>query len=158
MVLVNGAEGIGTGWSTSVPCYSPIDIINNLKLKLSNSANKFKRMYPWYNGFRGTIVPSEPGKFTVSGRFERLSEDKLLISELPLKKWTRDYKNFLEELAQNDQIKDIKEFHKDNKIEFRIKFNGTIRSFASSDEELEKKLKLSSSMSCNNFVLFNKNY
>ena len=24
LVLVNGSEGIGTGWSTSIPCYSPI--------------------------------------------------------------------------------------------------------------------------------------
>lgn len=27
LVLVNGADGIGTGWSTSVPCYNPLDII-----------------------------------------------------------------------------------------------------------------------------------
>ena len=24
--LINGAEGIGTGWSTLIPCFSPIDI------------------------------------------------------------------------------------------------------------------------------------
>ncbi len=32
MVLVNGAEGIGTGWSTFVPNYSPRDIAENLKV------------------------------------------------------------------------------------------------------------------------------
>lgn len=32
MVLVNGAEGIGTGWSTSIPQYNPIHIVANLKL------------------------------------------------------------------------------------------------------------------------------
>lgn len=31
MSLVNGAEGIGTGWSTFIPCHNPIDIVNNLK-------------------------------------------------------------------------------------------------------------------------------
>jgi len=30
-VLVNGAEGIGTGWSTSIPNYNPHDIVNNIK-------------------------------------------------------------------------------------------------------------------------------
>ncbi len=30
MVLVNGAEGIGTGWSTSIPCFNPSDIVKNL--------------------------------------------------------------------------------------------------------------------------------
>lgn len=31
LCLVNGAEGIGTGWSTYIPCYNPIDIVDNLK-------------------------------------------------------------------------------------------------------------------------------
>lgn len=30
MVLINGAEGIGTGWSTFVPCFSPHDIVDNI--------------------------------------------------------------------------------------------------------------------------------
>ena len=36
LCLVNGAEGIGTGWSTYIPCYNPIDIVNNLKRLMSN--------------------------------------------------------------------------------------------------------------------------
>jgi len=28
MSLVNGADGIGTGWSTNVPNYNPRDVIN----------------------------------------------------------------------------------------------------------------------------------
>ncbi len=31
MILVNGAEGIGTGYSTFVPNYNPREIIANLK-------------------------------------------------------------------------------------------------------------------------------
>ena len=34
MVLVNGSEGIGTGFSTFIPNYNPVDIINWLKNKL----------------------------------------------------------------------------------------------------------------------------
>ena len=34
MVLVNGAEGIGTGWSTKIPNYDVREIINNLKRML----------------------------------------------------------------------------------------------------------------------------
>jgi DNA topoisomerase-2 len=30
-VLVNGAEGIGTGWSTTIPNYNPREIVDNLK-------------------------------------------------------------------------------------------------------------------------------
>ena len=35
MVLVNGAEGIGTGWSTYIPNYNPRDIVANLKRLLA---------------------------------------------------------------------------------------------------------------------------
>ena len=31
LALINGAEGIGTGWSTSIPMFNPADIIANLK-------------------------------------------------------------------------------------------------------------------------------
>jgi DNA topoisomerase-2 len=30
MVLVNGCEGIGTGWATSIPPFNPKDIVTNL--------------------------------------------------------------------------------------------------------------------------------
>ena len=35
MVLVNGADGIGTGWSTFIPNYNPRDIIANLRRMLN---------------------------------------------------------------------------------------------------------------------------
>jgi len=34
MVLVNGAEGIGTGWSTKIPNYDVREIVNNLRRML----------------------------------------------------------------------------------------------------------------------------
>jgi len=51
--LVNGAEGIGTGWSTFIPCFNPRDIVANLK-RLMNK-EPYEIMYPWYKGFTGTI-------------------------------------------------------------------------------------------------------
>ena len=40
-----------------------------------------------------------------------LSETELEITELPIGRWTRDYKNFLEELAQKDEVDEIREYH-----------------------------------------------
>ena len=34
--LVNGAEGIGTGWSTSIPQYNPREIIQNIQRLMGN--------------------------------------------------------------------------------------------------------------------------
>lgn len=55
MVLVNGAEGIGTGWSTNIPCYNPRDIISNLLNRLENNMD-FKRMDPYYRNYNGIIT------------------------------------------------------------------------------------------------------
>ena len=69
--------------------------------------------------------------------------------------WTRNYKNFLEELAQKDVISDIKEFHKDKNVHFVL----TIPDLKKySNEQIEKDFRLVANMSCSNFVLFDKDY
>ncbi len=45
MVLVNGAEGIGTGWSTFIPNYNPRDIVDNLRRLLHGQEQV--PMTPW---------------------------------------------------------------------------------------------------------------
>lgn len=56
MILVNGGQGIGTGYSTFIPCHNPLDIINWLRLKLNGvSNNNLPDVLPWYRGFKGTI-------------------------------------------------------------------------------------------------------
>jgi DNA topoisomerase-2 len=40
MVLVNGAEGIGTGWSTKIPNYNPRDIVQNIRRLLNGEELK----------------------------------------------------------------------------------------------------------------------
>ena len=54
MVLINGAEGIGTGWSTNIPNYNPKEIAENIK-KLINGDDDLIPMHPWYRGFKVTI-------------------------------------------------------------------------------------------------------
>lgn len=49
MSLVNGAEGIGTGWSTCIPGHNPRDIVDNIKRLLRNEP--YVQMHPWYKGF-----------------------------------------------------------------------------------------------------------
>jgi DNA topoisomerase-2 len=44
--LVNGGDGIGTGWSTTIPCYNPLQIAENIKRKLNGKV--YYEMEPWY--------------------------------------------------------------------------------------------------------------
>lgn len=50
LVLIDGADGIGTGWSTYVPNYNPIDIVDNLRRLMQNE--QLEAMTPWYRGFK----------------------------------------------------------------------------------------------------------
>lgn len=53
MVLVNGTDGIGTGWSSYIPNFNPSDIVANLRHKLAGE--EMEPMHPWYRGFRVSL-------------------------------------------------------------------------------------------------------
>jgi DNA topoisomerase-2 len=93
MILVNGADGIGMGWSTNVPNFDPKEIVQNL-LRIMNE-EEIVPMRPWFRGFKGEIVP-ETGKFVTKGIAEINSEGLIKITELPLRIWTDTYKDFLD--------------------------------------------------------------
>lgn len=109
MVLVNGSEGIGTGWSSYVPNYNPLDIIANIRHMLNDEP--VEPMQPWYKGFIGSIEKTATKEacctYTVSGIIEEVDDTTLRITELPIRKWTQDYKEYLESVsAENDKSKD----------------------------------------------------
>ena len=76
MVLVNGAEGIGTGWSTNIPNYNPLDIVANIRRLLAGEEPV--DMNPWYRFYQGDIyeVPAARNatskSFQVSGIIEQV--------------------------------------------------------------------------------------
>lgn len=90
MVLVNGSEGIGTGWSTMIPNFSPIHIIKNLQRKLDGLP--YHKMHPWYKGFRGHIEEISAEKYRICGRIQKIDPETLHITELPIGMWTQTYK------------------------------------------------------------------
>ena len=101
-ILVNGVEGIGTGWSTSIPNFNPTDIIQNLRRKIEGK--NMVLMHPWYHGFYGEIkqAGTNNNKYISHGRITKTSDTNVLITELPLHKWTEDYRSkVLNELREN---------------------------------------------------------
>lgn len=103
MILVNGAEGIGTGWSTYIPPYDPLDLIDALLALLDNKP--LPGLKPWFRGFVGEVIDgNKPGLFVVRGRAQ-LDDNKLTITELPVGVWTQTYKEFLESLMPNKESK-----------------------------------------------------
>lgn len=99
LVLINGAEGIGTGWSTSVPCYDARDVIDNLRSLLRGRG--LRDMTPAYRGFTGSVEANGKGGFEFSGKVNVVSDTCIEITELPVKTWTQNYKEFLQEMLED---------------------------------------------------------
>lgn len=154
MILVNGAEGIGTGWSTNIPSYNPKDLVANIK-RLMNG-EELQEMTPWYKGWDGDIEQSGPQKYKITGRIEQVGDNEVDITELPVKVWTNNYKEFLLAGFGTEKtpawIKDMEEHHTTS-IKFVVKLT---------DAEMQKSLrmglmerfKLISSLSLGNMVAF----
>ncbi|RKP16453.1 DNA topoisomerase II, partial [Rozella allomycis CSF55] len=151
MTLINGAEGIGTGWSTFVPNYNPIDLVENIKRMINGK--EIEKMHPWYKGFKGVIEQVDVDKYKINGIIKKINETSLEISELPIKCWTQNYKEYLESLIENNTILSFKEYHKDENIKFVINLTREQLSLIEK-EGLEKKFKMSVSLSCGNLVCF----
>ncbi|KAI9351589.1 DNA topoisomerase [Zopfochytrium polystomum] len=160
MILVNGADGIGTGWSTTIPNYNPRDIVENLYRLMGGE--RTVPMQPWYRGFRGTIEPGEKeGQFRSTGVIKKVSETQVRITELPVKMWTHSYKEMLDGWMtggddlkkQPAWIKDFKEHHSDTHVDFVVTL--TEENMAAAEEEgLEKRFKLVSTVNTSNLVTF----
>jgi len=162
MVLVNGSDGIGTGWSSKIPNYNPRQIISNIRNMINGEP--LEEMHPYYSGFKGEITPdTQDGKYSCEGIIERKDENTLLISELPIRSWTQDCKNFLEKMlvssdkSADAEIKDFTENHTDTTVSFTIT---ATKENIDAWEKLPKgglyaKFKLLSSISTTNMNLYN---
>jgi hypothetical protein len=158
MVLVNGIQGIGTGFSTKIPPYNPIDIIQNLKNKLKGQL--IKPMDPWWRNFNGNIVKIDDYNYEIYGKW-KISNNKLIITELPIGEWTSSYKEFLENmlLEQDKKPKNKKTSslisYKDNNTDELIYFELTFENgYLEKEKDIDKTFKLCKKYSITNMHLY----
>jgi DNA topoisomerase II len=122
-LLLNGAEGIGTGWSTSIPPFRLLDVIESVRHKVKGTAAE-DYLRPYISGFTGVIEPEEGDdsrqKYRSIGVMSKTGNTSLHIKELPYGVWTENYKDFLCDLVQRGVIKDFKEFHTTDKVHFEV--------------------------------------
>lgn len=167
MILVNGAKGIGTGFSTTIPPYNPLEIIENVQRKLKGKS--MKEMNPWYQGFEGIISKVDDFSYEVYGTWS-VKDNKVIISELPIGTWTSNYCEFLERLLSGEKKEDKKDTKKkkekekelnpflsytkantDTKVHFTLTFED---GYLQSVRNIEKILKLVSTFKISNMHLY----
>ena len=156
MVLVNGSSGIGTGWSTQIPNFNPLDLISNIRHLLHDEPTE--NIQPWYLGFRGNMLEDDEGDGYVSiGVVNSDSKHKFIIDELPIGgKCTNSYKDFLEKLVEQKKIKTFTSHHTDNLVRFEITVTSEQHEHIHQQTPVDF-FKLKSNIKLSNMVLFNTN-
>jgi DNA topoisomerase-2 len=163
MILVNGAKGIGSGYSTSIPQHNPKDIVNALiQLLEGKSLNNIR---PWFNGFKGTIEMFGEDQYLNKGKFEIIDDTTILISEIPIGTSIENYKIFLEEHIIDKSNANKKQFIKsytengtDKIISFTVKLlKDKIENIKDDTKKIEELFQLTDTSYTNysNMYLYN---
>lgn len=113
-ILINGADGIASGFSTGIPCYNPEDLATWIEKWLDSEEVDMPALVPWYRGFTGEIelirkdgkgktaknVVCKPGEKATGWRSKGILKETKKgwwrISELPIGMWTDTMKEYLE--------------------------------------------------------------
>jgi len=112
LVLVNGASGIGTGFSTSVPRYAPDQLISWLRQMIAMAGQGQDPqvvldaiqpdLQPHFRGFKGSVLlttkPCNP--WITQGVFVRTANPRtVVVTEIPVGVWKEDYERDLDKAA-----------------------------------------------------------
>jgi len=144
LLLINGAEGIASGFAQKILPRDPKKIKNFIKDYLNNSlkANKNNSLHPYYNGFTGNIINTENIKqFEIVGNIERISSTKIEINEIPIGYSLKGYIKVLDKLEEDGFITNYQDLSEDDNFKFIISFKKVVLD-SLTDDQLLNKLKL----------------
>jgi DNA topoisomerase-2 len=127
---------------------------------------------PYYEGFKGTVQNIGDQRYLIQGCYEKIDEDKIRITELPVGTWTMPYTTFLESLMDATAvdkkgkkiapvIKDFTSVSTEVNIDFTVIFpTGKLRELESIMDNqgyngVIKTLKLFTTVTTTNMHMFN---
>lgn len=119
LMLLNGAEGIGTGFSSVVPSFNHKDIINSMISVVETS--KPKRIKPWVRNYNEDIEVDAKGRVLFKMGFKE-ENGAIFISELPRGFDAQKVYKHLNKFIDEDFIKDYIDSSVDNEIHIELVF------------------------------------
>lgn len=144
LVLVNGAEGMGTGHSTFILSYNPADIKNAILKMLDGKVVKTNSLLPWWRGYNGTVArDEETGQVIMTGVFKRNKTGRnyqIILTELPIGAERDSYDAHLQKLEDRGVVLSYDDFSDKQGFEFIA--NVPRETYDMSDEEIQKTFKL----------------
>jgi DNA topoisomerase-2 len=117
MILINGAEGIGTGFSCYVPPFDAEAIKHNILCGLDQVP--MVPMKPHFKGFKGKITKTKDHTWVMEGLAEK-EGSQWHVTELPPGKWIQDFKEHLDDLTEKGTIQKYENHSTETTPDFRI--------------------------------------
>lgn len=153
-VLVNGANGTGTGHACEIKSYHPEQVRDAVLNVLNGKRLKEGQLIPWFKGYHGTVTRNpETGQVIMTGKLEVLTSTKIRITELPVGVFLDPYKDHLNKLEEQGIISDYDDASSEDSFEFIVKVPRATTEMT--EEQLYQKFKLIS-RDTENFTLWNK--
>jgi len=152
----DSALTVVTGWSSSIPSYNPEDIVENLRHLMDGK--ELEPMTPWYRGWTGNIEKLSEHRFKFSGIIRQINDLQVEVTELPIKMWTQNFKEKLEEIIKGEKtpsfIKDYVDYNSPSKVHFIITMSSEAAMRQALEVGLVEKFKLSNTIATTNLVAF----
>jgi DNA topoisomerase-2 len=117
MILINGAEGIGTGFSCYVPPFDAEAVKHNILCGLEQVP--MVAMKPHFKGFKGKITKTKDHTWVMEGLVEK-EGSQLHVKELPPGRWIQDFKEHLDDLVDKGTIQKYENHSSETTPDFRI--------------------------------------
>jgi DNA gyrase subunit A len=119
LMLLNGAEGIGTGFSSVIPSFNHKDIIASMIQMIQTG--KAKRLKPFVANYSVDIEIDEKGRHIYPMKFEKIG-DKIFITELPRTYDAAKTYRYLTKYIDEDYLKDFIDSTVDNEVKIELIF------------------------------------
>jgi len=117
MILINGAEGIGTGFSCYVPPFDAEAVKHNILCGLDQVP--MVPMKPHFKGFKGKITKTKEHTWVMEGVVHG-EGSRLHVTELPPGKWIQDFKEHLDDLLEKGTIQKYENHSTETTPDFHI--------------------------------------
>lgn len=143
LLLINGAEGMGTGHSCRILSYNPEDIRTAIVKLIDGKNLKPNSLTPWWRGFDGTVSrDAASGQVVIEGKYtvKQGRGSGISVTELPIGVQSDQYKAHLDKLEDRGIISDYDNLSDKKGFEFVVRLPRA--TLEKTDEEIKKLFKL----------------
>lgn len=141
LILINGSEGIATGFAQKILPRSP-KVIKDYILSSFEPGTSLPVLTPYFEGFTGEVQQGEnSNQWLIKGTINRINASKIEITEIPVGYDLQGYLKVLDDLEDKKIIKSYKDKSKDDRFYFEVSMSSVDLS-KMSDEDLLQKFKL----------------